>query len=226
MLLLTSFHSASRLYCTPDTTIYSIANHQPPKCNYPELRFLAPIDRHGNDIRISREACVDSLGNFRESLIQFRQKLSDAYLSRMDEIWHWTKTLSPNKMAVLCSWPPFSSASKKHMKEFGEFTCHSSLVADTVAMFRPDIQILLDEDRLQCMVDLASLEPSGGKNSEKFRSNSLSQEVSTFHQRSDSLNPLSGGTHEERGSHNLSILHSAGWGCGCELPGKDSLAQI
>ena len=93
--------------------VFSIATHQPRGCNYPELRFLAAIDRFGDDIRLSREVCLHDWDSYLKSLTLLRHKLADAYHSRISEIVHWASTLNPSGQVFLCSWPPYSASSHK-----------------------------------------------------------------------------------------------------------------
>lgn len=136
--------------------VVSIASHQPRGMNYDEARFLAPIDRHGRDIRMAKEVDLSDPVRYIASLSQLRMLLNDAFMSRLDEIRHWASTLDRSTPTILCSWPPYSNASRRQLAEFGVFACHSSAVSEIVSMLRPDIKIAMDKDRSIKMVNLCT----------------------------------------------------------------------
>lgn len=155
MILFTSFEKAAKV--GKGAKVYSIASHQPRGCNYPELRFLAPIDRYGDDIRLSREVNLQDWDTYLMSLTLLRHKLADAFLSRIGEISHWASTLHPSEPVYLCSWPPFSASSRRQIAKYNTFACHSSLVAEVIEQLRPDITVILDPDRRERMIDLPTV---------------------------------------------------------------------
>lgn len=156
MVILTSFKKAAdnTLAAHTGLHVYSIACHQPRGTNYDELRFLAPIDRHGHDIRLSRIVDLSTPARFEETLSSLRLNLADAFMSRLDEIRHWAETLDDKTTTVLCSWPPYSKAAQKQLAEFGLFTCHSSAVVEVIKLLRPEVKVVMDRDRREHLANL------------------------------------------------------------------------
>lgn len=135
MVILTSFKQSVKY---PGEK-YSIARIQPKGFNYKELKFLAAIDEKGKKLQMENIQ-DDTLNVYKEALRRGLKKR-----------WHlvnaWLNSLSHDKDIVLCCWCPYSESSSKQMKEYGTFACHSGLIGQMIRKNRPDIQVVLDEDR-------------------------------------------------------------------------------
>jgi hypothetical protein len=85
----------------------------------------------------------------------------------------WLDSLSPDKDIILCCWCPYSESSSKQIKEYGDFACHSGLIGQMIQKNRPDIQVVLDEDRQKYLIK--EWRPDTGE--EKFLEGALTPEV-------------------------------------------------
>ena len=117
---------------------YSVATFQPKGFNFSCLKFLYPIDEEGRRIYLE---------NYVDPFVGYVQALRKAYQDRWDIIKKWLDKLEPDNDIVLCCWCPYSEHAKDQIKEFGVFCCHSGLIAKMIAKHRPDIKIILDDDR-------------------------------------------------------------------------------
>lgn len=117
---------------------FSISRFQPKGFSFPELKFLAAIDKEGRRM---------ALRNYIDPVAGYAQALRDAFKCRWGAIKKWLDSLTPDVDIVLCCWCPYSDATAEQMKEFGTFACHSGLIGLMIAKHRPDIQIVLDRDR-------------------------------------------------------------------------------
>lgn len=140
MVILTSFKQSVKY----PSEKFSIARIQPKGFNYKELKFLAAIDEKGKKLQL-KNLQEDSLNGYKET---FKRGLK----KRWHSVNAWLNSLSPDKDIVLCCWCPYSESSSKQMKEYGAFACHSGLIGQMIRKNRPDIQVVLDEDRQKYLV--------------------------------------------------------------------------
>lgn len=134
MIIFTSFKN-SHLYAGEK---FSVARYQPKRFYYTELSFLAAEDENGHRIK---------LRNTEDSIAQYKKAFRRGCKVRWTEIDEWLKSLDEASDYVLCCWCPYSQSSDKQLKETGSFACHTGLVAQLIKKHRPDIKILLDDDR-------------------------------------------------------------------------------
>jgi hypothetical protein len=140
MVILTSFKQSVKY---PGEK-FSIARIQPKGFNYKELKFLAAIDDKGKKLQL-KNLQEDSLNGYKEALKRGLKK-------RWHLVKSWLDSLSSDKDIILCCWCPYSESSSKQMNEYGAFACHSGLIGRMVRGKRPDIQIILDEDRQKYLI--------------------------------------------------------------------------
>jgi hypothetical protein len=135
MIILSSFKNSSKYLCQK----YSVSRWQPAGFNYPELLFLAPFDNQGRKILL-RDS-INSLEGYRKAFI-------GGYVARWEEVKPWLDSLIPETNMVLCCWCPYSKPSREQLKKFGTYACHLGLIAQLIEMSNPEIEIILDDDRI------------------------------------------------------------------------------
>lgn len=134
MIVITSFKKSYQY----EGQKFSVARYQPKGFHYTELSFLAAEDENGDRIK---------LRNSEDSIAQYKKAFRRGCKARWSEIDEWLKALKPEDDMVLCCWCPYSQSSNKQLKEAGVFACHTGLIAQVIKKHRPDIKILMDEDR-------------------------------------------------------------------------------
>lgn len=123
---------------------YSVARWQPQGFDYLSLDFLAAKDRKGNALHLS---------SFPSSpLTGYRGEWFAAIKTRWSEIEDWFYRLQSHKYIVLCCWCPYSKATQEQIKRFGTFACHTGLIGQLIAKHKPEIGIILDDDRKNFLV--------------------------------------------------------------------------
>lgn len=138
MVILTSFKKSKevikKLKLSIDN-VYSVARFQPKGYNYKELRFLAAEDEYGNKLLLK---------DFKNPEKEFKEALKRSYRKKIYQIVEWLKSLKEEENIVLCCWCPYSSQkdNKNHY-----FLCHNGIIGQIIERNRPDITIILDEDR-------------------------------------------------------------------------------
>jgi len=143
MIVLTSFKESKRiLKIVPDIDVFSVSRWQPLKYHYDELDFLGAFDIEGNRLRLKNS-----------SISEYKHKLFEYYISRRQEVNEWLLSLDNDKHIMLCCWCPDSTATKKQIKKYGSFVCHTGLIGKLINKFRPDIEILLDNDRHKWLIE-------------------------------------------------------------------------
>jgi hypothetical protein len=140
MIVLTSFRKAKHYQGQK----FSIARFQPAGFAYPELDFLAATDEHGDKLLLSQ---------FNNPLPDYEQALAKGYKQRWAKIKAWLESLTEKETIVLCCWCPYSQSTKNQIRDFGSFCCHSGIIGQMVNKYRPDISILMDEDRKYKLVE-------------------------------------------------------------------------
>lgn len=148
MVVFTSFQMSHKYHGDK----FSIAMFQPSGFNFPELLFFAPVSEGLTDIRTKDYLKSLNPHDFYDGLEVFENELTRAFGSRMDEIIHFSSSLTNCKNVVLCCWCPYSKSTTAQVKELGVFACHSGLVSKIITRVRPDLEILLDRDRAERLV--------------------------------------------------------------------------
>jgi len=135
-VVLTSFHRARKM----EGAKFSICRFQPAGFDYPELRFLAAEDANGHRIRLQDAGDLD----------RFVELYRQGIANRWREVKAWLDSLKPDaKPTLLLCWCPFSEQTRASVKASDSFLCHSGLVGKLINMHRPDVRLLLDEDRAE-----------------------------------------------------------------------------
>ena len=134
-ILLTSFKK-SKKYIKIFPDVYSVSRWQPYMYHYDVLDFLAAYDIDGERLRL-KGSTPD----------QYKHELYQYYVSRRKEVNDWLISLDNDVNIMLCCWCPYSKTTKKHIKKKGSFICHTGLIGKLVNKYRPDIEIILDQDR-------------------------------------------------------------------------------
>lgn len=117
---------------------YSVSRWQPKGFQYPVLDFLSAVDAAGKPLKLQK---------FSDPLTDYKKAFIDGIKARWDRVYPWLKGLRPSEDVVLCCWCPYSATSQKQIKEFGTFACHTGLIGQLIQKFRPDIKVVLDNDR-------------------------------------------------------------------------------
>ena len=124
MVILTSFREieyiAGKLKVSRGD-IYSVVGFQPRYYRFKELSFLIA-------------------GGSKE-------KVREVYRERWKEIKEWLSSLSEDSKVVLVCSCPDTREGKGQIKERGYFCCHTGLIGKMINKHRPDITVVLDEDR-------------------------------------------------------------------------------
>ena len=134
MLILTSFKKSKKYVGQK----FSIARFQPSGFVYPELTFLAATGANGEKLLLE---------DFEEPILGYERAYLAGIKSRWPEIKQWLDSLDNNKTIILCCWCPYSLATKAQITNFGSFCCHSGIIGQLVNKSRPDISIIMDDDR-------------------------------------------------------------------------------
>lgn len=134
-VILTSFQKSKSLTCSK----FSVSFFQPQGIRYPTLNFLTATDKNGNTLHL-RNLEVDTIW-------EYENKLKEKYKARWREISEWLESLNPNTDIALCCWCPYSNTSRKHLEKYGKFFCHTLLIGKMVEKYRPDINVVMDDDR-------------------------------------------------------------------------------
>lgn len=122
---------------------YSIARFQPKGFVFPTLQFFAAVDTNGEKLTIDEVA---------SDIDVYEKQLLAGYKKRWNKIKKWLDSLEEHKTIVLCCWCPYSNPAKAQLRELGKFCCHSGLVGQLINKYRPDITILLDDDRKRKLI--------------------------------------------------------------------------
>lgn len=154
MVIFTSFRKSSNI---PGEK-YSIANYQPVGYNFPEIICLAPLTPDGKPIRSrqltkKKNGVIDPFA-FYSALYDYRQAILRGYQDRWQEILFWLEALNTHRTVSLVSWSPYSKATQEQVKDMGVFACHSGIISEIILCFRPDIEVVLDDDRFDRLVPL------------------------------------------------------------------------
>ena len=113
---------------------FSVARFQPEGFDYPALEFLSAVDKNGDKLLLGDP-------------LEFEDRLKEGFKARWNEIDEWLKSLSNDRHIALACWCPYSKQSQKQLKEHGSFYCHTGLIGKLIKQHRPEIEIILDDDR-------------------------------------------------------------------------------
>ncbi len=142
-IILTSFKESKRIMDILSTNhIYSVSRWQPYQYTYDVLDFFGAYNIDGDRLRLK-----DS------SISEYKHELYKYYVHRRKDINEWLISLDQKQHIILCCWCPYSKNTQKHIKEKGSFICHTGLIGKIIQKFRPDIEIILDNDRHKWLVD-------------------------------------------------------------------------
>ncbi len=122
----------------PDSQVYSVARWQPQGYSFNELLFLSATDKYGNKLL---------LRNFDNPIEDYQKALKEGYKVRWSEIKRWLDSLDEEKHIVLVCWCPYSISTQEQIKHHNNFCCHTGLIGKMINRHRPDITVVLDEDR-------------------------------------------------------------------------------
>ncbi len=131
MILLTSFEKSKRLN---GWERFSVARYQPEGFDYTVLEFLSATGKDGDKLLL-------------EEPEEFESRLTEGFRARWGDIYAWLKSLTSDSRIALACWCPYSRHSRKHLKERGSFYCHTGIIGKLINKHRPDIGIILDDDR-------------------------------------------------------------------------------
>ncbi len=119
---------------------YSVARWQPPKFSYDTLYYLGAYNTKGDRLHLQGR-CVDPLDGYKTDLFRY-------YVSKWDDIKDWLTLLDGDDTLVsLNCWCPYSTSTKKQIKDHGFFACHTGLIGKLINKYRPDVTVYLDLDR-------------------------------------------------------------------------------
>lgn len=144
-VILTSFYESDDILIKyPNTLSYSVSRWQPKGFFYPDLSFLGAYDKFGNRLRLKGQE--RPLSTYKDNWLSYL----DSNRKQVDE---WIYSLDNDIDIALCCWCPHSQSTKRQMKVYGTFACHTGIIGQVLNKFRPDIQILMDKDRDEKLVN-------------------------------------------------------------------------
>ena len=132
-IILTSFECADKY----NGLKFSVARFQPKGSRLKTIPCLIPIDKDGEAISTKDHPSPEA----------YKVAVSDAYKTRWVEIADWLNSLKTEVDIVLVCWCPYSKSQEKHLRHTGNFFCHTGLIGQLIQKHRPDIEVILDEDR-------------------------------------------------------------------------------
>ncbi len=131
-VILTSFENAG----TYNGLKFSVARFQPKGAKYKTIECLVPVDKDGQAISMKGKTPDD-----------YKNAVSNAYKSRWPQIADWLNSLKSGVDVILLCWCPYSKTSDEHVRQTGNFPCHTGLIGQMLQKHRPDIDVIMDEDR-------------------------------------------------------------------------------
>ena len=139
MVILTSFKNIGDF----DGKKFSVARWQPKGFNIWALDFLAAEGAGGVELH---------LRDFKDPLKEFAAAYREGLKERWSKVETWLGEIDPEESIVLACWCPYSKATQEQMSRFGSFCCHTGLIGRLVQKFRPDVDVVMDSDRLNYLV--------------------------------------------------------------------------
>ena len=139
MIILTSFKKSKKFKGEK----YSVARWQPKGFKYPVLEFLDATDENGSALHFSM---------FDNPLRGYEKSWEKKIKKNWKVIKRWIDDIEEDENIVLCCWCPFTASSQEQIKKFGSFACHTGLIGKLIKEERPEIRIILDNDRKNLLV--------------------------------------------------------------------------
>jgi hypothetical protein len=144
-VILTSFKQSVHLREKyPQIEWYSVSRFQPAGFHYDTLEFLGAYDVNGD--RLHLQGREDPLNGYKTDLFRY-------YIKNWGWIEKWLESLDNDVMMGLCCWCPYSNSTRIQIKKHGSFACHTGLRGKIINKYRPDIDVLMDDDRHKRLVD-------------------------------------------------------------------------
>ena len=138
-ILLTSFKKSSKFIDLPTPfEPYSVSRWQPSKYNYKSLDFLGAYDINGERLHLKGS-----------SPDKYKSQLFEFYTKNWKSVDEWLKSLDNDIHIMLCCWCPYSESTKRQLKEYDSFICHTGLIGKIINKFRPDIDVYMDKDHIK-----------------------------------------------------------------------------
>lgn len=144
-IILTSFKKSSSF----TGKLFSVAKTLPTNSSLPELNCFKPNQDSSTAYPFTSD-----------SLLKYREMLSNLYKSRWNPIKEFLINLKVDHDYVLCCSCPYSPESEKQLKN-GSFICHTGLIGLMIQKYRPDIEVIIDNDREKYLV--TELKPAKSK---------------------------------------------------------------
>jgi len=137
-VILSSFKKSKKILNLFDNIKpYSVSRFNPSGYPYERLEFLSAYDVNGNRLRLK--------GSSPE---QYRHEWLKYIVKNKEIVFNWLDNLDNNVHILLCCWCPYSQSIKKQIKNYGSFVCHTGLIGNLINKYRPDIELILDKDRV------------------------------------------------------------------------------
>lgn len=141
-VIITSFKESDNILRTyRDVTPYSVSRWQPKGYFYETLIELAAYDIHGNRLHLKGS----SLDGYKDEWL--------AYI-RSNITWlnKWLTSLDPYDNILLSCWCPHSNATRRQMKQYKTFVCHTGLIGRVINKFRPDMPVFMDQEHHESLI--------------------------------------------------------------------------
>ena len=146
-VIITSFRESDNILKSfPDVKCYSVSRRQPKGYFYDELPFLAPYDDKGKALSLS--------GYPDNKLARYQLAYYDNIHKHEEQFEEWLQSLDNDVDIALCCWCPHSTSTRKQLKKFLTFACHTGIIGQIINHRRPDIQLWLDHDHAEHLVKL------------------------------------------------------------------------
>jgi len=141
MIILTSFENSKKLlkkqvFENVNVNTYSVSRKQPTGFSYIDLPFFAARDIHGNKLRL-----INGIEEYRRKLLEFYDTVYQSH------IVPWVLDLRPGDIDIICCWCPYSESTKRQIRQYGSFVCHTGIIGSIVNDVNPEIEVYMDLDR-------------------------------------------------------------------------------
>ena len=144
-VIITSFREGDKiLEALPDAIPFYVARRQPKGYFHHELPFLFARDIEEEPLRLKNYPDMH--------LARYKWAYLD-YLTKNDfGVESWLQSLDNNVDILLCCWCPHSQSTRRQMKKFLTFACHTGIIGQMINHRRPDVQLWLDHDHASHLV--------------------------------------------------------------------------
>jgi hypothetical protein len=88
-----------------------------------------------------------AVGELSDPVNEFMGIMQRAFKSRWDDIGKWLDSLCDDPDVVLACSCPYNGESERTLSTLGMFLCHTGLIGKLVQKHRPDIHVIMDDDR-------------------------------------------------------------------------------